>query len=137
MENGKSKPFFTMTLIVLSLHCAAFHLFLNNRCYLQNIFLYQNISWLNIWEVLSHLFFSMFETRPRWCLLVQNNRNMKFVKYIKYAWKQRCKSWSTIKTQQWREWCCSGVFIVNFRFTYWGPSWISTMELFFNSMDKS
>ena len=40
-----------------------------------------------------------------------------FVKYVKYAWKQRNNicSKSKKKAQEQHKWCCSGVFIVNFK----------------------
>ena len=38
-----------------------------------------------------------------------------FVKNVKYAWKPTYKIWSTIKAQERCNWCCSVVFIDNFR----------------------
>ena len=59
--------------------------------------------------------FSIFETLPRWLLLVQNNGNMNFWNMLNMRKNQCTKFGQQKKTQVRREWCCSGVFIVNFR----------------------
>ena len=75
MENPKfSLPLIALAL--LTLHCTSFHLVLNYRCYLQNIFIPKLFLNEHLRSVLSHIFFSIFQTFPRCCLLAQNNGNI-------------------------------------------------------------
>ena len=104
-----------ITLMLLTLHCTAFYLFLHHHCYLQNIFYNKTFpNWTFEKCSNSSIFFNFWNpsqmvfTRPKqW--------KHEFAKYVKYAWKRRYKIWSTVKAQERREWCCSGVFIINFR----------------------
>ena len=66
-----------MTLKILNLHSTAFNLFLNHRCYLQNTFFIPKRFLIeHLRNALTQLFFSIFVTLSRWCLLVQNNENI-------------------------------------------------------------
>ena len=84
--------------------------------------------------------FSIFDTIPRCCLLVQNKWNLNFWNMLnmheepmyKICWKP------TIKAQERGDWCCSGVFIISFR----GVGIQDLVEylrwsFFCNSIDKS
>ena len=126
----------SLPLIILTLltsHCTTFSLFLNHRCYFQNIsytktfpnwtfekcikssiFLY--LFFYIILYLLIFIFFIIYFWNPSQIAFTYSKRwKQEFLKYVKYAWKSIHKIWSTTKTQERLEWCCSGVFINNFR----------------------
>ena len=64
-----------ITITFLTLHCTAFTLesplLFAKHYFIPKLFLTERLR-----SVLSHLFFSIFETLPRWRLLFQNNGNI-------------------------------------------------------------
>ena len=127
MENlNLSLPLTTLTLLIL--HCTAFHLFFNHRCYLKNIF--HSKTFPN-WAFEICFKSSIFSTLSRWGLLLQNNGNMNFcIKLNMHETKAQnlVNNKSTRTTWMMLFWC---LYQQLQRWGYWGPSWTFTNELFF------
>ena len=73
----KSKPFTINNYYNSNFTLYSISFILESSLLFPKHFLYQNFSYLNMWEVCCIIyFFSFFETFPGWSLLVQNNRNI-------------------------------------------------------------
>ena len=125
-----------ITLILLTLNCTAFHLFLNHHCYLQNIFLHKNFSYSKIWKEYIMSSISIFENLPIQHLLVQNSGNMNLLnihEICEICVQTNVQNMFKVKNKGTR--IMSDIVLVSLdcqhqKHEYWEPSRTSTMELF-------
>ena len=103
--------------MLLTLHCTVFHLFLNNRCYLQKKIYTKTFPNWTFEKCIKSSVFVNFWYRSQMTFTSSQQWKHEFLKYCKYAWKLMYKICSkpSIKAQEQLDWCCSGVLIVYFR----------------------